>query len=140
MVMSLEAVLPDGTIVNTMPAPRHASGPDLTQLLLGSEGTLAVMTKATLKIHPVPEVRRFHAFVFPDLATGLEAGRQLMVRRLRPSVIRLYDEAETRRLIRRVLGIDKEAAYLVFGFDGDADMVELEMSKALKICRSPPAR
>ena len=54
-----------------------------------------MITKATLKIPSAPEVRRFHAFVFPDLQTGLEAGRQIMVRRLRPSVIRLYDEAET---------------------------------------------
>ncbi len=138
MVMSLEAVLADGTVVNTLAVPRHASGPDLTQLFLGSEGTLGVMTKATLKIHPLPEVRRFHAFVFPDLHTGLEAGRQLMIRRLRPCVIRLYDEAETRRLIRRVLGIDKEGAYLVFGFDGDEDLVDLEMNKALAICRSLP--
>jgi alkyldihydroxyacetonephosphate synthase len=111
MIMSLEAVLPDGTIINTLAVPRHASGPDLSQLFLGSEGTYGVMTKATLKLHPLPEVRRFHAFVFPDLHTGLEAGRQLMVRRLRPCVIRLYDEAETRRLIRRVLGIEKDGAY-----------------------------
>jgi alkyldihydroxyacetonephosphate synthase len=138
MIMSLEAVLPDGTIIETLPVPRHASGPDLNQLFLGSEGTLGVMTKATLKIHPLPEVRRFHAFVFPDLHAGLEAGRQIMARRLRPSVIRLYDEAETRRLIRRVLGIEKEGAYLVFGFDGDSDMVELEMRKALAICRAIP--
>jgi len=138
MVLALEVVLADGTVINTLPVPRHASGPDLTQLFLGSEGTFGVMTKATLKIHPLPEVRRFHAFVFPDLHTGLEAGRQLMARRLRPCVIRLYDEAETRRLIRRVLGIDKDGAYLVFGFDGDRDSVALELSKALAICRALP--
>ena len=138
MIMSLEAVLPDATIINTLAVPRHASGPDLNQLFLGSEGTFGVITKATLKVHPLPEVRRFHAFVFPDLQTGLEAGRQIMVRRLRPSVIRLYDEAETRRLIRRVLGIDKEGAYLVFGFDGDEDLVDLEIRKALAICRALP--
>jgi alkyldihydroxyacetonephosphate synthase len=136
MVMSVEAVLPDGTIVNTLAVPRHASGPDLTQLFLGSEGTLGVITKATLKIHPIPQTRRFHAFVFKDLHAGMEAGRQLMVQRLRPCVIRLYDEAETRRLIRRVLGVEREGAYLVFGFDGDKELVDLEMEKALKICRS----
>lgn len=138
MIMSMEVVLPDGTIMQTLPVPRHASGPDLNQLFLGSEGTLGIMTKATLKVHPLPEVRRFHAFIFPDLHTGLEAGRQIMTRRLRPSVIRLYDEAETRRLIRRVLGIEKEGAYLVAGFEGDRDMVELEISKALAICRALP--
>jgi len=138
MIVSLEAVLPDGTVINTLAVPRHASGPDLNQLFLGSEGTMGVITKATLKIHPLPETRRFHAFVFPDLHTGMEAGRQIMTTRLRPCTIRLYDEAETKRLIRRVLGIDRDGAYLVFGFDGDADLVDLEMSKALKICRALP--
>lgn len=136
MVMSVEVVLPDGTVVNTLAVPRHASGPDLTQLFLGSEGTLGVITKATLKIHPIPESRRFHAFVFKNLHAGLEAGRQLMASRLRPSVIRLYDEAETRKHVRRVIGVEREGAYMVFGFDGDKDLVDLQMEKALKICRS----
>jgi alkyldihydroxyacetonephosphate synthase len=138
MIMSLEVVLPDGSIIHTLPVPRHASGPDLTQLFLGSEGTLGVMTKATLKIHPIPEVRRFHAFLFPTMHDGMEAGRRIMVSRLRPCTIRLYDEAETRRLIRRVLGVEKDGAYLVFGFDGNKEMVELEMNRALEICRSFP--
>lgn len=138
MVMSLEVVLPDGTKIDTLAVPRHASGPDLTQLFLGSEGTLGVITKATLKIHPIPETRRFHAFVFNDLHVGLEVGRQIMTSRLRPCTIRLYDEAETGRLIRRVLGIDRKGAYLVFGCDGDRDLVDLEMEKAIAICRSHP--
>ncbi|NLE37562.1 MAG: FAD-binding oxidoreductase, partial [Pirellulaceae bacterium] len=127
MTMSLEVVLADGTIVQTLAVPRHASGPDLTQLLLGSEGTLGVITRATLKIHPIPETRRFHAFIFEDVHAGLEVGRRIMTSRLRPCTIRLYDEAETRRLIQRVLGIDREGSYLVFGFDGDRDLVDLEI-------------
>ncbi len=138
MVMSMQVVLPDGTIIDTLPVPRHASGPDLNQLFLGSEGTLGVVTRAKLKIHPLPEERRFHAFLFPDLHAGMEAGRQIMTRRLRPSVMRLYDQAETRRLIQRVLGIQKDGSYLVFGFDGDKDIVNLEMEKALAICRAQP--
>jgi alkyldihydroxyacetonephosphate synthase len=138
MVMSVQVVLPDGTIIDTLPVPRHASGPDLLQLFLGSEGTLGVITRTTLKIHPLPEERRFHAFVFKDLHAAMEAGRGIMTTRLRPSVMRLYDEAETGRLIKRVLGIDKEGSYLVFCFDGDKDLVDLEMQKALAICRSQP--
>jgi alkyldihydroxyacetonephosphate synthase len=138
MIMSMEVVLPDGTVIKTLPAPRHASGPDLNQVFIGSEGTYGVITRATLKIHPLPEERRFHAFLFRDLHAGMEAGRRIMARRLRPCVVRLYDEAETRRLIKRVLDIDREGAYLVFGFDGDRDMVDLEMEKALAICRSQP--
>ncbi|HOG52008.1 MAG TPA: FAD-binding oxidoreductase, partial [Lentisphaeria bacterium] len=134
MIMSMEVVTPTGEIINTLPVPRHASGPDLAQVFLGSEGTLGVVTKATMKIHPLPEVRKFHAYLFPDLHSGMVAGEKLMARRLQPSVIRLYDHASTIRVIKRVLGIEREGAYLVFGFDGEEDIVDLQMKKAIDIC------
>ncbi|AHF92705.1 alkylglycerone-phosphate synthase [Opitutaceae bacterium TAV5] len=135
MVMSVEVVTPGGEIINTLPVPRHASGPDLTQLFLGSEGTLGVMTRATLKIHPIPESRKFHAFLFKDMHAAMMAGAEIMTSRLRPCVIRLYDNPETAKVIKKVLGIDREGSYLVFGFDGPEDMVDLEMAKACAICR-----
>lgn len=135
MVMALEVVTPTGEIINTLPVPRHASGPDLTMLYLGSEGTLGVITKVTLKIHPIPEARKFHAFLFKNMHEAMVAGANIMRSRLRPCVIRLYDEPETQRLIKRVLGIDKEGAYLVFGFDGCEKIVDLEMEQALALCR-----
>jgi len=135
MVMSLEVVTPQGDVINTLPVPRHASGPDLTYLYLGSEGTLGVITKVTLKIHPIPEVRRFHAFLFKNMHEAMIAGAEIMRRRLRPCVIRLYDEPETARVIKRVLSIDRQGAYLVFGFDGPAAMVDLELEEAIRICR-----
>ncbi|OHD48450.1 MAG: alkylglycerone-phosphate synthase, partial [Spirochaetes bacterium GWF1_41_5] len=135
ITMSLEVVTPTGEIINTAPVPRHASGPDLLQLFLGSEGTLGVMTKAVIKIHPLPECRRFHAFLFKDMHEAMQAGKNIMLSRLRPSVIRLYDGPETEKLIRRVLGINKSGAYLVFGFDGYPEIVEIEMQKACDICR-----
>jgi len=138
MIMSLEVVTPTGEIINTLPVPRHASGPDLTQLFLGSEGTLGVVTKATIKIHPIPESRKFHAFLFKTMHDAMAAGSKIMTSRLRPCVIRLYDEAETAKLIKRVLGIDKAGAYLVFGFDGKEDMVDLEMKYACEICNEIP--
>ncbi|MBE6400390.1 MAG: FAD-binding oxidoreductase, partial [Lentisphaerae bacterium] len=110
MVMSLEVVTPTGEIINTLPVPRHASGPDLTMLFLGSEGTLGVITKVTLKIHPIPEAREFHAFLFKDMHTAMLAGAELMHSRMQPSALRLYDEPETARLIKRVLGLDKPGA------------------------------
>ena len=135
MVMSLEMVTPTGEVINTLPVPRHASGPDLTQLFLGSEGTLGVITKATLKIHPLPECRRFHAYLFKDMHSAMKAGSGIMLSRLRPCVIRLYDGPETKRLIKRVLGIDKDGAYLVFGFDGPREIVDIEIEMAKAICR-----
>ena len=53
MVMTLEVVTPTGEIIRTLPVPRHASGPDLTMLFLGSEGTLGVITEVTIKVHPL---------------------------------------------------------------------------------------
>jgi len=135
MVMSIEMVTPEGEVINTLPVPRHASGPDLTQMFLGSEGTLGVMTKVTLKIHPIPECRKFHAFLFKNMTSAMAAGSELMTSRLRPAVIRLYDTPETAKLIKKVLGIDREGSYLVFGFDGPEEMVDLEMARACEICR-----
>ncbi|MGN0880065.1 MAG: FAD-binding oxidoreductase [Oligosphaeraceae bacterium] len=134
MVMSLEVVTPTGEIINTLPVPRHASGPDLTQLFLGSEGTLGVVTKATIKIHPIPEARKFHAFLFKDMHDAMMAGAKLMTSRLQPCAVRLYDEPETARLIKRVLGIDRKGAYLVFGFDGPERIVDIQLEEACKIC------
>ncbi len=133
MVMSLEAVTPTGEIIRTLPVPRHASGPDLTMLFLGSEGTLGVMTEVTMKIHPQPESRKFRAFLFKDLNAAMTAGAELMRSRLRPNAVRLYDEEETKHHVKRVLGLDVEGAYLVFGFDGYETIVDFEMEYALRI-------
>ena len=136
MVMSLEVVTPTGEIIHTLPVPRHASGPDLTMMFLGSEGTLGVITQVTMKIHPIPEARKFHAFLYPDMHTAMTAGAGLMHSRLQPCAVRLYDGPETARLIKRVLGIDRDGAYLVYGFDGPEKIVDLQMEHAAEICRA----
>ena len=134
MVMSLEVVTPTGEIINTLPIPRHASGPDMTMMFLGSEGTLGVITKVTLKIHPIPEARKFRAYLFKDFHTAMSACADLMRSRLRPCAVRLYDETETRTHVQKVFGIDIDSgAYLVFGFDGREKIVDLEMEYAREI-------
>ena len=134
MVMSLEVVTPTGEIIRTLPVPRHASGPDLTMLYVGSEGTLGVITEVTLKVHPQPEKREFRAYIFKDFHTAMRAGAELMRSRLQPCAIRLYDETETKTHVRNVFGMDLEqGAYLVFGFDGYADIVDCQMRYAREI-------
>src|SRR5918992_604161 len=61
LVLSLRVATPASGLVDTVPVPRHAVGPELTQLFVGSEGTLGVITRATLQLAPVPEERRFAA-------------------------------------------------------------------------------
>jgi alkyldihydroxyacetonephosphate synthase len=88
MVVALECVTGTGEIVTL----RHrTSGPNLIPFIIGSEGTLAVVTSATLRLHPRPVARSFAAFSFPTTEHGWEAMRAMFQRGLRPAVARLYD-------------------------------------------------
>ena len=93
MVLSVRAVLGTGQAIATAERPRR--GPDLAQLLVGSEGTLCTFTGATLRIHPVPEHRAFRGIRFGTVAEGVEAIRQIFRAGLRPAVVRLYDPFDT---------------------------------------------
>ncbi|HEY6462244.1 MAG TPA: FAD-binding oxidoreductase, partial [Polyangiaceae bacterium] len=88
MVVSLECVTGEGEIVALR---RRTSGPDLVPLLVGSEGTLGVVTRARLRLHPAPATRSFGAWSFPSTQAGWEAMRALFQAGLRPAVARLYD-------------------------------------------------
>lgn len=140
LVLSIQAVLPDGTIIRTPPVRSHASGPGLMNFLVGSEGTMGVITEATMQIEHLPETRLFRALLFEDLAKALEAGRRIMTARLQPTVIRLYDPASTASLIKRVLNLDLPGAYMVLGFDGFAEIAEAQEKRALAICAELGAR
>jgi alkyldihydroxyacetonephosphate synthase len=69
--------------------------PDLAQLIVGSEGTLGIITRATCTIAPLPEVRIFRGWAFPRVAAGCEAIRRLLQRGIKPAVVRLYDELDS---------------------------------------------
>jgi alkyldihydroxyacetonephosphate synthase len=98
MVIGLEVVLADGQVVRTEgAAPRAATGPSLTQLFVGSEGTLGVITSARLRIHPRPAAEGRRAYGFASFADGLDACRRVLRRGATPAVLRLYDEAESVR-------------------------------------------
>lgn len=105
MALSVRAVLGTGQKITTPQRPRR--GPDLAQLLIGSEGTLCVFTGATLRVHPVPEARAFRGIRFRTVADGVEAIRQLFRAGLRPAVTRLYDPFDTALVAR---GKHKDAA------------------------------
>jgi alkyldihydroxyacetonephosphate synthase len=77
--------------------PRAATGPNLTQLFVGSEGTLGVITEARLCIHPLPPAQDRRAFGFDTFAAGLEACRRILRRGATPAVLRLYDRTESAR-------------------------------------------
>src|SRR4051794_38606929 len=67
LVLSLRVALASGELIDTVSAPRHAVGPELTQLFIGSEGTLGIITRATLEVVPLPAERQFLTLAFPDV-------------------------------------------------------------------------
>lgn len=95
LVVALRAATPSGELT-TLPVPATAAGPDLRELLLGSEGALGVITEVTLRIRPRPAEQRFDAYALPGFAAGTEALRELEQAGAAPDVARLSDEEETR--------------------------------------------
>ncbi|MGN8552424.1 UNVERIFIED_CONTAM: FAD-binding oxidoreductase [Microbacterium sp. SLM126] len=77
-------------------APASAAGPDLRQLFVGSEGAFGVLTEVTVRIRPRPAATAYAAWTFPDFASGAAALREATQRGIRPTVLRLSDETETR--------------------------------------------
>jgi alkyldihydroxyacetonephosphate synthase len=94
MIRGLRVITPAGPL-NLGRAPQSAAGPDLRQLLIGSEGVFGIITRVRVRVHPAPDVTRYEAWSFPDFATGTAALRAVTQAGTGPTVIRLSDEAET---------------------------------------------
>ncbi|AEV74924.1 FAD/FMN-dependent dehydrogenase [Mycolicibacterium rhodesiae NBB3] len=94
MVRGLRTVTPAG-VLDLGRAPESAAGPDLRQLLIGSEGVFGIITRVRVKVHPTPTATAYEAWSFPDFATGADALRAVVQTGTGPTVIRLSDEAET---------------------------------------------
>jgi alkyldihydroxyacetonephosphate synthase len=94
LLLGLTAVLPDGEILRLRPVPRSAAGPDLRRLLVGSEGTLAVVTEATLACRARPRTWEWLAYSYPDFTTMAAALRGVKRAETGAAVLRGYDETD----------------------------------------------
>jgi len=123
LVLALRLATPTGTL-SAGRAPRSAAGPDLRQLILGSEGTLGVITSLTVQVRPLPEQRVYDGWRFASFDQGAGALRRLMQDGPRPTVLRMSDEAETALNLARPAEIgsgDGEAGCLaIAGYEGTA--------------------
>jgi len=132
MVVDMEVVLADGQVVHTgSGGPRAAVGPDLNQVFVGSEGTLGVITEATLRVHPVAPAERRAAFGFGSFVEGLDACRRILRRGATPAVLRLYDEPESQRNFE----VADTCALIVLD-EGEPALIDGVMSVVAEECSS----
>ncbi len=150
LVLSQRYITPVGEI-ETMSVPAQATGPDLDQIMIGSEGTFGILVEATLKLYRyLPEARQRFSFVFRDWESGVTACREIMQGEFGvPSVFRLSDPEETDVAFKlygvegtpldpllKLLGYRPMERCLMLGHtDGDRDHGRLIRRKVGRICR-----
>jgi len=92
--VAAKLVTPIGVLQRESPVPRLSAGPDINQIILGSEGILGVITEGVVKIQPLPECRIFGAIVFPRFEDGISFMREVAYHRVQPASIRLVDNEQ----------------------------------------------
>ena len=131
IIYSVEAVMPDGSVVNFGKAPRASAGPDLRHLLLGSEGTLGVITGVTFSLRRQAEKRATQSFYASSMVVGLEAQRQIVQQGWAVPVMRLYDEVES---VRQSGTHHRDGCgVLMLVHEGPAVRVDLEVTEVRRI-------
>jgi alkyldihydroxyacetonephosphate synthase len=129
LVVGLTLATPTGTL-RLGTAPANAAGPDLRQLVLGSEGVFGVITSVTVRVRPVPEVKVYEGWRWPSFEAGVDAVRQLAQSGLRPTVLRLSDEAESAVNLAdpQAIGGGDGGCLMVVGFEGTAERVAAQQA------------
>ncbi|WP_246855644.1 FAD-binding oxidoreductase [Nocardioides xinjiangensis] len=125
MVVGLTAATPTGSL-DLGAAPASAAGPDLRQLLLGSEGAFGVITSVRVRVRRAPEETAYEGWRWPSFGAGSEAMRVLAQAGLLPTVLRLSDEAETAINLAdpsSIGGAEDPGCLMVAGYEGTPEQV-----------------
>jgi alkyldihydroxyacetonephosphate synthase len=141
LVVALRVAAPAGTI-ELGRAPKSAAGPDLRQLILGSEGTLGVITSLTVQVRPLPDVRAYDGWLFDSFAIGAAALRRLAQDGPLPTVLRLSDESETALNLARPseLGEGAGGCLAIVGYEGSAEEVADRRGRAEQVLERAGAK
>ncbi len=122
--IGIEGVLPNGRAFKIKPAPRRAVGPDLSELFLGAEGRLGILTSAWVTFHPQPRTRMIAGAAMPSLGVALRCAARMVHDGLRPAFGRIHARLE-----------GGPPAVLVVGFEGEARLVEVFHAMAVERIR-----
>jgi alkyldihydroxyacetonephosphate synthase len=133
IVMGMEIVLPLGDIINFKTIARASTGPQLDKLFIGGEGTLGIVTEATLKIWPFPGKRTLISYAFPSIEDAFEATREILRENIYPAVIRIYDNPETSRHFSEVENA-KDRVMTIFVCEGNEKLVDIEEMTTREKC------
>ena len=143
-ILALEAVLPTGEIIHTgSKAVKNVVGYDLTQLLVGSEGTLAIITKITLRLVPKPQANATMLATFAGVRSAVDAVSELIRRRVVPAALELID-SDSLQAIEDNLGSGLvprgTTAALIVEVDGTPRGVQDDLELVVEACRSVGAK
>ncbi len=143
-ILAMEAVLPTGEIINTgSKAVKNVVGYDLTQLLVGSEGTLAIITKITVRLVPKPAANATMLATFGGIRPAVDAVSELIRRRVVPAAVELID-SDSLEAVHDNLSADLvprgTAAALIVEVDGTPTGVEEDLDRVIEACRSAGAK
>uniref|UniRef100_A0A1B6LVZ4 Alkylglycerone-phosphate synthase n=1 Tax=Graphocephala atropunctata TaxID=36148 RepID=A0A1B6LVZ4_9HEMI len=94
LMVKVRMVTPRGVLDKPCQGPRVSSGPDFNHVILGSEGTLGVVTEVVLKVRPLPPCKKYGSIVFPDFESGVRCMREVARQRCQPASIRLMDNEQ----------------------------------------------
>lgn len=94
LVVHVRMVCSQGVLEKSVAAPRISCGPDWNHVILGSEGTLGVVTEVIVKVRPLPACKRYGSIVFPNFVSGVKCLREIAKKRCQPASIRLMDNEQ----------------------------------------------
>ena len=142
-LLGLEAVLPSGEIIQTgSRTAKDVTGYDLTRLLCGSEGTLAVVTRITVKLLPKPKARRTLQAIYQTIDQAGNTVARIVEEGIIPATLELMDKMIINALEDYAhLGLPRDAeAVLLIEVDGDLESVEKQAAIIAEFCRGQGAR
>lgn len=155
MVIALKVVTPEG-ILETRAVPKSAAGPDLNQIVIGSEGAFGVITEATMRVYRI-QSHEYRGLLFPNFAAGVGFMRECWEAGIAPSTMRLSNSQETefgmclkppssalKHALTRAVGFYlrrfrgfklDQACLMILGWEGTIAQIETRRSAALAVAR-----
>jgi alkyldihydroxyacetonephosphate synthase len=143
LVVGLRVAAPAGQLLLGR-APKSAAGPDLRQLILGSEGAFGVITSMSVAVRPVPETRVYEGWRFASFGDGIAAFRKLAQDGPLPTVLRLSDETETALNLARPAEAGADGGdggcLAIVGYEGATDDVQARRDRGRRMIEAACAR